>query len=313
MGIDLKTLGNRLLLGSGVKNKHDMDARRLVLARLDGRGEVAETPDVQDVIRIIRENGIKLFAIDPMVSIHHVNENDNGAIAKVMDALLTIATEGDCSVLLLHHIAKPGANVQQAGNQYIWRGATAGPGAARIVITVTQMTEDDAKHVMGENYDEKMRERCIRIDTGKANMLPPGKDTIFLEKVSVSLGNGSGKRLEDDSDQIGGLAVADFSEYQQDAKVREQDFQNGLREMVATCMEAIDAGGEIDMTTLVSMILGRTEKFGKKSSLRQELLIAIPPAHQGGIRIREYVFDTRRSGTHKTATIYVSKRVQNAG
>jgi hypothetical protein len=308
MGIDLKTLGNRLLLGSGVKNRDSMDARRLVLARTDERGEVAETPDVQDVIRIIRENGIKLFTVDPMVSIHYVNENDNGAIAKVMDALLTIATEGDCSVLLLHHIAKPGANVQQAGNQYIWRGATSGPGAARLVITVTQMTEDDATHMMGEDYDEKMRERCIRIDTGKANMLPPGKDTTFLEKVSVSLGNGSGTRLEDDSDQIGGLSVADFSEYQQDAKVREQDFQNGLREMVATCMEAIDAGGEIDMTTLVSMILGRTEKFGKKSSLRQELLIAIPPAHQGGIRVREYVFDTRRSGTHKTATIYVCKR-----
>jgi hypothetical protein len=187
MGIDLKALGGRLLLGSGVKNKHNMDAKRLVLARLDERGEVVPTPDVQTVIQIIKENNIKLFAVDPMVSIHYANENDNGAMNKVMDILLTIAAEGDCSVMVVHHTAKPGANVVQAGNQNISRGAISMPGASRLLLTVTQMTEDDAKFLMGEGYDENMRKHCIRIDTGKANMLEPGDDTVFLEKVSISL------------------------------------------------------------------------------------------------------------------------------
>lgn len=308
MGIDLKAIDGKLFLGSGVKNKDGMDARRLVLARLDDRGEVVATPDVRDVIKIIRENGIKLFTVDPMVSIHFVNENDNGAMAKVMDILLTIATEGDCAVLVVHHTAKPGQNVQQAGNQYISRGATSVPGASRLLLTVTQMSEDDAKHVMGEDYDEKMRRHCIRIDTGKANMLEPGDDTIFLEKVSIGLGNGSGKRLEDDADQIGGLRVADFSQQQHEAKMREQDRDDRLRTMVAEVMQDIGPGTDLKLKSVVTRILMRTSEFGKERVLRDMVEAVILPASSGGVRIGDFLFHRRQDGAQQTAAIYICKR-----
>ncbi|UEM06358.1 helicase RepA family protein [Skermanella rosea] len=308
MGIDLRKLDGKLFLGSGVKNKHNPDARRLVLAREGEHGDVVAMPDVQTVIQIIKDNGIKLLVIDPMVSIHYVNENDNGAMQKVMDILLTVATEGDCSILLIHHTAKPGANVQQAGNQYISRGATSVPGAARLLLTVTQMTEDDAKFMMGEEYDERERERCIRVDTGKANMLPPGKDTTFLRKVSIGLGNGSGTRLEDDADAIGGLEVADFTEAQQEVKMRRQEWQDRLLDMVHNAMSIVPAGGEMRLKELVARIGIRTSEFGKERALRDHVSATVPMASTGGVRVGDFMYYRRQDGAHEKATIYVCKR-----
>jgi hypothetical protein len=307
LGIDLKSLGgNRLFANSGVDDGSG-NARKLIVAKAGDHGSVIATPDVADVVQHIKDKGIKLLIVDPFVSTHSLNENDNPQMEAVTFLYRQIAHQADCSVMLVHHVSKPG-DTDQAGNQHASRGASSITAAARVVLTVAPMTDADAKRAMGEDYPEKERENCIRVDTGKANLSAPGKGTVILRKVSVSLENGSETHVEDDADEIGGLEVADFSDFQMEAKVREQDLQNGLREMVATCMEGVAVGGEIDMTTLVSMILARTERFGKKSSLRQELLIAIPPAHQGGIRIREYLFDTRRAGAHKTATIYVCKR-----
>jgi hypothetical protein len=309
MGIDLKALGDRLLVGSGVRNKHNPEARRLILAVAGERGEVIPTPDVQTVIQIIKDKGIKVLVIDPMVSIHYINENDNGAMQKVMDILLTIASEADCAVVVVHHTAKPGANAVQAGNQNISRGATSVPGASRVLLTVTQMTEDDAKHMMGEEYDEKMRKRCIRIDTGKANMSAPGDDTVFLEKVSVALGNGSGKHLEDDADQIGGLKVADFTEQQHEAKMKEQDRTDRLRSTVADVMKDIAEGGDMKLKEVVTRILLRTTEFGKERSLRDWVEAVIPPASSGGVQVGGHIYHRWQSGHQQTATTLIGKRL----
>lgn len=307
LGIDLTSIDGRFFVNSGVDDGSG-STRKLIVAQAGEHNSVIATPDVPDLVKLIRELGIRLLIVDPFVSTHTLNENDNPQMEQVTFLFRQIAHQADCAVLLIHHTSKPGANTDLAGNQDILRGASSIAAGARVVLTVTQMTDTDAKVMMGEHYDEKVRERCIRIDTGKGNMSAPGKDTVVLQKVSVSLGNGSNTHVEDDADEIGALEMADFSEYRWEAMAREQATHDALRELVALVMAGVPVGGEIDMTTLVSLILARTEKFGKKSTLRQELLNAIPPAIQGGIQVGEQVFYVKRSGTHKTATIYVCKK-----
>jgi hypothetical protein len=312
MGIDLKNLGgNRLFANSGVDDGSG-NACKLIVATAGDHNSVIATPHVEDVVRHIKANGIKLLIVDPFVSTHSLNENDNPQMEAVTFLYRQIAYQADCAVMLVHHTSKPG-DTDQAGNQHASRGASSITAAARVVLTVAPMSDADAKKVMGEDYPEREREHCIRVDAGKANLSAPGKHTIFLKKVSVTLPNSSETHVKDDADEIGGLEVADFSEVLHETKMREQAIHDRLRETVAECMTAIPAGGEIDMTTLVSMIMAKAPQYGKKTFLREELLIAIPPAHQGGIQIKDHRYDIRRSGVHKTATIYVCKREIDAG
>jgi hypothetical protein len=126
---------------------------------------------------------IDLVGIDPFVKSHAVTENDNNAIDMIASVLVTLAQEYDCAADVVHHTRKgPG----DPGNADLGRGAIALKDAARIVDTLTRMSPDEAKLF---NLSEQERKLLIRLDSGKANLIPLAADARWFKLVGVKLGN----------------------------------------------------------------------------------------------------------------------------
>ncbi len=106
-------------------------------------------PDVQAMIDTIKENGVKLLIIDPLVRMHQLDENNNDEATIIMDQFQHIATETGCAILIVHHTAKlpiAGADGYQ-GNADASRGAGGFVFAARLTHTLYSMSRREAELV----------------------------------------------------------------------------------------------------------------------------------------------------------------------
>jgi KaiC/GvpD/RAD55 family RecA-like ATPase len=303
MGIPFDDLKGRVFVNSGVGGGGKAGNKFIVAVPSGQGGPAVATPDVNAVIEEIKRKGIRLLVVDPFVSTHAMNENDNVQMEAVAAMYRTIAQEADCAVLLVHHTAKPG-DQNQAGNQHAARGASSVAAAARVVLTVTGMNEADAKKLMGDAFDEEVRERCIRVDSGKGNLSAPGKHTVWLKKISVELPNGGPIKR---GDEVGALSWTDFAEYQQTIKQKAQDTKDKLLVLVAQIMEDVPVGGEIPVSKLIPIIV-ETGRFGSKNTVRDALDEAIPMAAAGKVPMGDYVLWMRRDGVATNAPLFVCKR-----
>jgi hypothetical protein len=80
------------------------------------------------------------------------------------------------------------ASGAEAGDPNRQRGAGAGKDAARLVYTLTGMSQDEAKAL---GVSESERRLLFRIDSAKVNLAPPDAATRWFRLVSVHLGNGT--------------------------------------------------------------------------------------------------------------------------
>jgi hypothetical protein len=121
----------------------------------------------------VSDKQIDVLMLDPLKKFHGVQENVNDQMDEVMTILSEIAMEKDISIEVLHHTRKPAA-----GNSGVpmtvddGRGADAiiaGARSARIMNGMTIKEAADFGIASGEAW------RYTRIDSGKANMAPPGK------------------------------------------------------------------------------------------------------------------------------------------
>lgn len=132
----------------------------------------------------IERRRIDVLMIDPFVSSHAVNENDNGIIDAIVKAWKRVAQQTRCAIVLVHHTRKTSG---QAVTSEDSRGASSMGSAARVVLTLNAMRDDDAKKF--GIADPVERRTIIRVDTGKINRAPP--EAAFWFKIhSVELGNG---------------------------------------------------------------------------------------------------------------------------
>ncbi|MBK9081152.1 MAG: AAA family ATPase [Rhizobiales bacterium] len=147
------------------------------------RGEIkVQRPLVEAVKATIVANQIDVMIVDPFVSSHRVNENDNAAIDVVSREWAGVANATGCSIDLVHHARKVGdveVTVEAA------RGASAMISAARSARALNQMTAEEAKKAGVEN-----RRTYFRVTTGKANMSPAPEASQWFEMKSVDLENG---------------------------------------------------------------------------------------------------------------------------
>lgn len=154
-------------------------------------------PVYEAVTREIIRRGIDVLTIDPFVSSHSINENDNGAIDAVAKAWKQVAQRCNCAIVLVHHTRKTGGNAITAEDM---RGASSLGGAVRTVLTLNPMGQDE-----GDRYgitDRAERRTIVRVDNGKVNRAPP--ESAFWFKIhSVDLGNGQGLTP---GDQVGAAA-----------------------------------------------------------------------------------------------------------
>jgi RecA-family ATPase len=143
-------------------------------------------PIVEAVVEQIQKHKIDVMIVDPFVSTHQVNENDNGAIDKVAKLWAQIADHTNCAIDIVHHLRKLAdreATVEDA------RGAVSLIGAARSVRILNRMSMTQAEEA---NISVNDRFGYFSINHGKANLAPMSHKLDWRHLEGVPLGNGRG-------------------------------------------------------------------------------------------------------------------------
>lgn len=170
-------LGGRLFIDSGRD-------RPLCAAMQVRNGTLVNIPELDAMTAEIMEREIDVLIVDPFVSSHQVNENDNGAIDLVAKQYWAVlAQRCNCAVELVHHTRKLGG---EDGTSEAARGASALLGAARSGRVLNRMTPEDRERAGIAGSDTSVYFALVR---DKANLAPPGKRE-WRRVVSVDLGNG---------------------------------------------------------------------------------------------------------------------------
>lgn len=176
-GIHTRDLGDRLFLDSA------RDGSPLCTATRTRDGLELRSPVHEALVIALREKKIDVLIVDPFVSSHEANENDNGEIDKVAKQWCRVAQEANCAIILCHHTSKAGS---AEVNTMSARGAVAMTAAARIVLVLNPMTGADASRL---GIEEDERWRLVRVTMDKSNRAPLERADWF-RKASVTLGTG---------------------------------------------------------------------------------------------------------------------------
>lgn len=145
-------------------------------------GSVARNePNIKGMIGFLIKNKIDVFSIDPFISTHAVNENDNSAIRSVIEIYDEIAEAANCAVSIWHHTRKGNgaeASIDSA------RGAGSFADACRSVRILETMTAAEAK-----KNELPRHSQYFRSFSGKLNFAPPTDKSDWFQIVSVPLNN----------------------------------------------------------------------------------------------------------------------------
>lgn len=176
-GIRPEEIEGRLFVDSG-------RATEIVIAHESRDGVTVVRPVVEAIEATIRENRIDVMIIDPFVSSHRVNENDNMAIDTVASAWAGIAERMGIAVELVHPVRKG-----QAGkNEHTvedGRGAGALLAKARSARVLNGMPS-----AMAEKHGIERPRSYFSVQNGKANLAPASDKSDWFRFVSEPLGNG---------------------------------------------------------------------------------------------------------------------------
>lgn len=172
--------GDRLFVDTG-------NELPLVLAEQSREGIRVQFPVVKNLVAALKQRQIDLMLVDPFVSTHSVNENDNSAIQRAASAWKEVAHKAGVAIGLAHHVRKLAGRDATAEDS---RGGDALVSKARDARTLNPMNSDDASRLGVSNT-----ERPSYFSTGvggKANMAPKGDRKVWFKMASVGLGNGQG-------------------------------------------------------------------------------------------------------------------------
>jgi len=178
--IEPNTLNKLLFIRSGY-------GERVVIAQEEDQ-MVIPSGEIVALINYIVENNIRLLVVDPFVSTHDSNENDNSKIDQVIQVYKQVAKRTNVAIRLVHHTKKLGNDADaHAGDVEIARGASALKDAARVCHTLSLVSESYAKK---HEIDQKDRVRLFRLDDAKTNFSLASYKPKFFYKRSVQIENG---------------------------------------------------------------------------------------------------------------------------
>ncbi len=199
-------VGDRLMVDSGRDQK-------LVIAHTERNGAVIVQPVVDSIVAEIIKHQIDVLIIDPFVSCHGVQENDDAAMDMVVKEWGRVAERGNCAIHLIYHSRKPGGAESEVTTESS-RGGSSQTDACRVVRPINRMSEKEATAAGVEN--PRLYFRTLH---DKANLQPPAERADWFKLVSVDLGNGP-MGLPGDSvgvvtkwelpDALAGITGADF-------------------------------------------------------------------------------------------------------
>ena len=138
---------------------------------------LVNTPVMDKMETWVSETQPDVLILDPFVELHAGEENDNTQIRAVMARFRTMAAEHNMAVVILHHSRKGEA---VPGDPDSLRGASAIVGAARVVLTVNVMSDDEARSL---NIPSDNRRDYFRLDGAKSNYAPVTEAEWFERKV----------------------------------------------------------------------------------------------------------------------------------
>jgi hypothetical protein len=181
-GIDPTEIDGNLFLDSGRVSE-------MIIASGGPGGALVNSPVVDAVIATIVDSKIDVFSVDPFISSHLVNENDNSQIGAVAKTWARIADSTRAAVELVHHLRKGFGDGDRTADDA--RGAGALVAAARSVRVINTMTKKEA-----EKFGIDQPRSYFRVDDGKANLAPP--DAARWHRLTgVDLGNSTAERPAD--------------------------------------------------------------------------------------------------------------------
>lgn len=180
-GVPLKSLDN-LHLMSGRRNP-------LVFAAPgENRETVINQGAVDALIKFVLDRNVVFLAVDPFVRTHLVNENDNMAVDKVVQAFQQVAETTKCALCLVHHTSKAAYNAEDTANAGLARGASSLVSAARVAQILTPMRDEDEAAKAGVPAD---RYRWyFKRENAKANLHAPADRADWYERAEVEIANG---------------------------------------------------------------------------------------------------------------------------
>lgn len=176
-------------------NERDM---RLVTKNEKGQ-IVVHKSIVEALVKDLKAAGIEVLVLDPLISMHGVNENDNAEMDMVMDQLIEIAEAANVAVLVIHHVAKGAMRDDRRGDPAdAARGATAIVNRARVALALRVMSEDEATKLqlsMGQRFS------YVQVIDAKANLsIRAGYGSSdWVQLVSQPINNGDDDYPDGDS------------------------------------------------------------------------------------------------------------------
>lgn len=199
MGVMEDKAAKRVAYNSGLDE-------RLKLIVVDENGGPQRSPDVDLIKDHIRENGIKLFLIDPLIEFNGGAKEDNETFHAMGALLREIGHDCECSVGFFHHTPKAATGDTSAGDMNAMRGGGPIIGVARFVLTMFSMTTQDA-----EKYAIPISERrqYVRIDDAKVSMGPRSGEPQWWKLCGMGIDNAQGVRP---ADMIGVLRAVGLNE-----------------------------------------------------------------------------------------------------
>lgn len=174
-------LDGKLFLQSGYGH------RLLFATEVDRKVEQGEI--VRELIEYCRKHEIKLIIVDPFVSTHQSDENNNAAIEQVATIYRQIAHETGAAIMPVHHTPKS-AGVDDgafAGDMNASRGAASLIGAVRAAFTLARMSDKTAKEL---GVEPEIAKNLIRLDNAKQNFGPRDIEADWYELHDQPIQNG---------------------------------------------------------------------------------------------------------------------------
>jgi hypothetical protein len=175
--------------------------------------------------------GARLVVFDPLVETHDANESDNAEVAVVMAAMRSCCRANDAAGLVVHHSRKLSSLDGPPSPDNSARGASALVNGFRLNFLLSRPTA-----ALG--LSEAEAAPLFRLDKGKGNYVPPGRDTRWYRTVGLQMPNG-----DPETGEPGTITHAVEMYDTEPAKAR---VRSGIMALVVDALEM--AGGALTLT-----------------------------------------------------------------
>lgn len=137
---------------------------------MGSRFDIMNAKQLESVINM--GTGTRLIILDTLSRIHHLDENSNGDMARLISTLEHIAAETGAAVLYLHHVSKSSTWAGATDQQQAARGASVLVDNVRWCGYMARMTKNEAEKLSGRDDQQAIGARYsdfVRFGVSKQN------------------------------------------------------------------------------------------------------------------------------------------------